>query len=527
MVKYLRDSIKTDDNIFIASMGEAFRLFSLHNQWHTSGSWDTLKTVLDGFGAKLTYNIDTMYKKNNAWGISYCAAFHINPNAPYVNEGLSLIGDSAVAEGGMIKYYDNASIEYEIQNADSLIGLSLAGSNLLNTNKIKTTISAKSATDVVWNKIFESDTMPIILPAYSNNYSAYSIKHEISKTGNEPSSIDVSGIEASYVPAAEAGLYMLEAPKSGLLAGEPDTVKFKFRNLSVRRRIDSASCELKITDGTNRVNSAAAGFASIAPDSVLSVKFPLSSDYYPAAISISGAITSLSGNEIYDFNNYTSASQSFIPDTVKPVIHFEADNYEVHTGDKIRIQPAFRAYFTDNSPKIITSAEHLRVRINTRYAADNNTHNYLFTAYPKGNDIKADLTFTPDSLDFDENILRVYAEDANGNRDTAYYSLWVSRKGSISDLTIYPNPLEVSSTIAFDYMAPALGGYSLVEIFTYTGQLVNSYKMDLHIGHNEIPIFITDKRGAPLPNGVYFYRISVGGTEVAIDPITDKFVVSK
>ena len=527
-VRYLRDSVKAENNLFIATRGQSFRLFSLHDKLHTEGSWDTLRTVLESYGAKMTYNIDTLTKKDNAWGISYVFATNNSDYDKRVFEHVNLTGDSARVTGWLPRYPLSGTVSHTISSIDTLQYFALQGENLSDKNSVEINIFGTPQEATAEELLYtQNGTEPITLSNTEKYCRSYRIECKFEKNGPEPNSLSISGLDARYIPLEEFGIYKNAELSDTLYAGDYDTLSIKVRNLSFRREADSVQIRSVVTNGETEIDRYETLFRRLSTNSIATLQTAFESDEYPNQIMVQTSADYPKTPDLYTFNNTLEHSQKFVPDTLKPEIHLELDGFEVHSGDNITMQPAFRAYFRDNSPRVIPASNNLRVRINTLYATADNTTGYEFISHPKGDSIKAELLFLPDTLDFDENIIRIYAEDANSNRDTAYYSLNVARNGAITHISIFPNPLEVSSTIEFDYHAPKQGGYAQIEIFNYYGQRINDYKMDMHIGKNQIPILITDKSNAPLPSGVYFYRVSILNTDILVEPITDKFVITR
>ncbi len=527
MVKYLRDSVNTDDNIFIATYGSAFRLFSLHNKWHTSGSWDTLKTVLDAYGAKMTYTIDTLTKANNAWTVSYVLAANISKTNPIVFEDISVIGDTAMIKAKLPKYYRNAELEFDLEQVAELKNIKYSIDELHKFSKIRTKIYAWNDGDITRSLIIDTLTTPILdIKESDANFRNYSVNLIAEDMTSDSPRLSINQISADYLPLSEISIKRINDLKSESLNGDYDTLRVKLKNLSLRRNIDSIQIASLITDTNIEIDKQDSVIHNLKPNSEIIVEQEINSDNYPLMIELRNTANILNESELYSFNNSFNLKQTFVPDTVKPEIFLELDGHLVQDGEYIPIRPEFKAYIKDNSKRVINSESNLKLKINARpYVNNSNSEDYQFISYPKGAEIKAEIIFTPDSLDFDENIVRIFVEDANHNRDTAYYKFIVNRRGSIKQLSIYPNPLQVNSTIEFDYAATVSGGYSHIEIYNYAGQLINDYKMSLNIGKNQVPIIITDRNNSKLAPGVYFYRISVKNTDILVEPMTDKFII--
>ena len=77
----------------------------------------------------------------------------------------------------------------------------------------------------------------------------------------------------------------------------------------------------------------------------------------------------------------------------------------------------------------------------------------------------------------------------------------------------WPNPFNPSTSISFELRQP---GQARLEIFDLRGRLVNTLlDKELGTGTHIEDWDGTDANGAPVASGVYFYRLSAGGTSVS------------
>jgi len=121
------------------------------------------------------------------------------------------------------------------------------------------------------------------------------------------------------------------------------------------------------------------------------------------------------------------------------------------------------------------------------------------------------LSFKSDSLDFDENILTVYATDASGNRDTLRLSVFCSLNGFIKNLGNYPNPASYVTTITFDIKAPGQENKATIDIYDIYGRKVKTLEQIAKIGKNEVLWDCTNEEGNQVASGVYNYLLSIKG----------------
>ncbi len=116
------------------------------------------------------------------------------------------------------------------------------------------------------------------------------------------------------------------------------------------------------------------------------------------------------------------------------------------------------------------------------------------------------------SLDDDGHALKkgyyfyrqIYQE---GKGSTSLNSLWLN--GQTHPLSSYPNPFSSSAT-NFTF-ALQVSMVVEIEVFNVQGNSVREFpEMALQAGAHEIPFDSNDDHGQPLPDGMYFYRITSG-----------------
>ncbi len=533
LVKYLRDTVKTEDYIFLATLGQSFRIPSLHIKLKTCGSWDTLKTVLsDYYGSVLADSIDKERVRftninRNDWGISFCLAAQKGQAKGTANEALDIKSDTARVSGQFKKYYLDGGIKFELGPGKMWNYLKLCGENISKdvNNSIKVYgNNALNTSKQLIKTITNSDS--VYLSDINSTYQYLYFDIGFAKTNIEPYYLKIDSIKAYYQAGAEIAILnsKTEIPDSLLIAAQYN-IKTTVKNLSLRTEIDSATYNILVNDEFSIIEVIDTTIYNLYPDNTIDFNHELVTDAYPYDITITPSITPYLPDYYY-FNNKYIYQRAFVRDTVSPTVLIELDGREVSEGDYVSIQPKFKITLLDNSPRIVNNEDNLQVRLNgelltsTKYCTD-----YNFYSLGKNTPAKAVLEFLPDSLDFNDNIIKVFFEDTYQNKATLEIRVNVSKNGSIKELLTYPNPFDANSNISFEYRAPALGGSCLIEFFNYTGLIINSMEFPINIGKNEFPIQLTDQDGKRLPIGVYFYRITIKNTEVFVEPVIDKFLI--
>ncbi|MDQ1266719.1 MAG: hypothetical protein QG635_1871, partial [Bacteroidota bacterium] len=228
-------------------------------------------------------------------------------------------------------------------------------------------------------------------------------------------------------------------------------------------------------------------------------------------------------NELYLYNNSTVRLLNIYEDTIKPYIKLIMDGNIITKKDYVSLQPFVEVELYDNSKLPIDDLKQFVVKINGKRQDSLNTRDFKFTIYPFGSDIKAKVSFIPDTLyngvDRDNyNYIQILYADASGNRDTVEYTLLVALNGSVVDLSNYPNPAESNTVFGFNYRGPNNSGISFIKIYNSLGEIVRTLEKPVQIGKNELEWDCTDISGNSVAQGMYYYVVSVEG-ELYVEPV--------
>ncbi len=190
--------------------------------------------------------------------------------------------------------------------------------------------------------------------------------------------------------------------------------------------------------------------------------------------------------------------------------------------DYVAVRPLIEVKFYDNSPLPIGGLDEIEIRINSEIQTESNTENFTFTPIDDGTELKAIISFVPDSLDIGsgsisgnrttgDNLFKIASVDAGNNRDTVKIYANVSLNGFIRNHIAYPNPFETDIKIAFDYIGPDGNGTFKIFIYNTTGRLVRTLSAKPNVGKNELVWDGRDSYNTSLPMGFYRYLIFLEG----------------
>jgi hypothetical protein len=130
--------------------------------------------------------------------------------------------------------------------------------------------------------------------------------------------------------------------------------------------------------------------------------------------------------------------------------------------------------------------------------------------------------FLPSDLPDGRYVLRVEASDASGNSSgIAPYEISFRVEGDPSVIASapYPNPFHYEATFDVVITGDAAGAYSYhLDVTDISGKPIAGLSGNgerMHAGKNSIIWDRTGRDGKRLPNGIYFFRLSVGEGDMA------------
>lgn len=120
--------------------------------------------------------------------------------------------------------------------------------------------------------------------------------------------------------------------------------------------------------------------------------------------------------------------------------------------------------------------------------------------------------------------------DVYNNSSTAYIEFYVASSDalSLSQLMNYPNPFIGQTNFVFEHNQPGKDLLIDIQIYSMEGRLVHQIQKDVTTsGYRTHPIPWDGRNfeGAPLPGGVYIYRVSVDAGEGVSNEMSDKLII--
>ena len=527
LVKFLRDSIPDDHSIMLATCDESFRIPIHHITKKTIGSLDTLRNELSKFGSAL---IDSIRVPTGEDVIFYSFAMLGRKGAEpgTIPEKINPTGDSAYIEGEFIVHPEIAQIETSIIGpAKSWHNIKFDGNLLNDTSELKVEITGfdKYGGNSKLIGTFKNQNTINLQDIFSNEfpYLKFKIIFNRNAAAFSPS---LKSINSEFSASPEFAIVHSKSfiKKDSLMRGQDAEYEIAVENISKRQASDETEIKVRLYSNTGDLGINSIKVKSLKPDELITLEDNTITDNFSISSFLSATINdTLKVIEPYSFNNKFETRLKIYEDKIKPSVLLMLDSQRVHDGDYVPIRPRMDITLYDNSPMVIDNRNKLQLRINARWQ---DTKDFPFISFGRNVPKKAHLSYQPDSLDYGENIIRVYSEDASGNRDTLYISVFVSQNGFLVDILNAPNPFSSHTYFDFNYLAPNHKGIAQVDIFNSSGQKVRTIEQELFLGKNQIYWDATDDNKNSIPSGVYFFRIVVN-SEVYVEPIFGKCLYVK
>lgn len=228
------------------------------------------------------------------------------------------------------------------------------------------------------------------------------------------------------------------------------------------------------------------------------------------------------------FSNNSIALNRFLEvltDSEPPVLDVTFDGRHIEAGSFVSPSPSIAIKLWDNNPYLFRT-DTLGMIILLSSPCDeiedcpfkriyfSNSTDLTWEAENEAQEFNA--KFNPKGLPDGLYVLRVIAEDVNGNRPGQPYeiSFRVKNEGSVLQPSVYPNPFSYRANFEFTLTGDKIPDSFTLEIVSLTGRLVHRFvnpgNVQFNIGRNIIPWTAIDTQGIPLPPGIYFYKMAVG-----------------
>ncbi len=219
--------------------------------------------------------------------------------------------------------------------------------------------------------------------------------------------------------------------------------------------------------------------------------------------------------ELYRFNNSISRDQVVTLDTWLPTLELDVDSMPVLGRMHVSRTPLIRCVLRDNSRMPILESWHLSGSINGVDTAIAHSADYVFVSSDQlanvqglPPDARATLQFRP-QLEIGVNRLTISGSDYFGNTRDTTFDLIVDRDVLVDVAHIVPNPFADYCMIHYHLTGPNSRERVILQIYDLRGEMVRSSELIARIGENSIAFDGTDTQGRMLEQGTYYYRIFV------------------
>jgi hypothetical protein len=514
MIKFLRDSIDTNDYVLIATCDQSFRLFVYHKELKTSGSLDTLVAVLKEYGSQFADSLRwgcsfAMVGRRGAKPGTYPELYDTSGAKIVIEDSLKIINHYAALTTpwfGPAKKWRNINILGDFSSQGIQYKTTLYGKDKFNSNE-KLIFEA----DSIFNASIDS------LPTSDYTYIKYQLQLFRINDTIEP---HIERLRTEFSPAEEFAMLksLTFTKKDIILRGETADFQFGVQNISARATSEPSTLRIKAFSKSGDIFTQDFNIEELPPSSIAIRNFSSITDNFAQNTVLSSQINfNNHNNELYFFNNNNSFIFHIYEDTIKPEILLMLDGKKVQNGDYSSLVPKVEIHLLDNSPRPIDSTK-ISVRINGYIQPQPKVIDYNFTNYGRDIPLKAKVTFTSDTLDYRDNVFIIRGVDASGNETESMIYVFVSPKGTIEKINNFPNPFSDKTLFKLKFVSPFQEGLATIQIFNEIGQKVRTIEKQLFIGDNDFEWDAKDDYGNTLPNGVYIYVVFVHNN-VFVEPV--------
>ena len=379
-----------------------------------------------------------------------------------------------------------------------------------------------------------AETYPFLKIRYDN-------KDEINLT-----TAQLRSWQVFYEPTPEGVLYLTEEALEGFdgdkQEGELVESDFVFENISKRQFRDSLTVRYSLFNQNDRTSNES-NFKINKPAPGQSTTFQLSFDTNDKAGKNNLNVfvnPRLEAEQNYN-NNIVDIANALIvnKDTINPIIDVVFDGVYILDGEIVSPSPLISISLKDEN-KTLLKTDTVGVDIFLGVPCqdctpDDGCQNCEFTKVnftdpavryfeaTESSDFKVE--YQPQQLEDGLYTLLVQATDASGNAsgvEPYKIRFEVINESSITNFYPYPNPFSTNTRFVFTLTGNEIPDQIKIQIMTVTGKIVREITQDelgmIRVGNN-ISDFAWDGRdeyGDQLANGVYLYRVVMGGNAADI-----------
>ncbi|MGZ5242482.1 MAG: putative type IX secretion system sortase PorU2 [Bacteroidia bacterium] len=218
-------------------------------------------------------------------------------------------------------------------------------------------------------------------------------------------------------------------------------------------------------------------------------------------------------------NNIFNKRFEVVSDITNPLLDVTFDQRHIANGEIVNANVVIDIMaMKENSTGLLNDTSQFNITLirpgNDTQSVYFNNSNISFAPGTESNNT-ANITYKPGPLADGRYELMVQLTDESGNSsgtEPYHITFYVVNKAALSNMYVYPNPITSSAKFLFTLTGSQVPAIHGIEIYNLTGQLVALVPINnLHIGNNEIIWDGTNRRGAKLTSGMYFYRLNMDG----------------
>lgn len=494
LLDYLRDSISTDEYIFLATGGPIQRQFEIYCN-NDYCSKDTLVTYLKNIGI----NDFTSDNVDGELGLAYFGGYQV---PEFVQQQKITRKVLSEIEGTAPIY----SVQGEISS--QLIGPAISWKKL-NLNYLGNPSGTITISDRN-NKLIEEYALNEIIDLSDLDYEYLIFKINL-KRQDEKDYVVINEFSVEFKPIPEIGLSFANiSEQNELLRGDDYEVEINVNNYSLRTNSSSFNLNYIVNNSESNVLKE---IDNISPNNSYNFKSTINTGSLFDNNNLSILLED-DYEDYFSFNNSINSQFKLNKDTIKPNILLKVDGNLANDGDFISKSSKLIVEFYDNSKLPIDNLNSFTLlRFNGFLNREEIEFENNFDHNETGG-LKARITLPNDRIiigDNRANLVHIVGSDAANNIDTLFLYLNVSELGRVFNLINYPNPFTSSTTIKFELIALEIDENTTAKIQIYDGfgNFIRELDSDLNIGINETTWDGKDSRGNSIPSGRYYYVIMI------------------
>ncbi|HTJ48058.1 MAG TPA: C25 family cysteine peptidase [Cyclobacteriaceae bacterium] len=327
-----------------------------------------------------------------------------------------------------------------------------------------------------------------------------------------------------YEPVAEGLLvYKGSTTQQSVQEGLDWSNEYSFVNISDRDFQDSLVVQYEFFNKTTRTLQKKQ-FNIVAPSPSDTTKFKIGTSTFGL-----GGLNDvtvfvnpyLQPEQYYDNNTLELADFLFVEsDIYNPVLNVLIDGRVIENGDFVSANPKIEAQVWDEN-SVILKTDTIGVNIYMQYpcASEDCTFKRIPMSdshvkwYPATTDSYFKVDYTPENLPEGNYILKVEAQDANGNGADPYQITFnVKYEDSLVFYTPHPNPSQSAFNFTFLATGETAPDYFSLVIESVEGKILSNIKLSdesFHVGLNTLIWDGTDASGNGQPAGIYIYHLVI------------------